>query len=52
MVADGVSRSSSDPSGNDVEKGEQRQVVRKLKSRHLQMIAIGMRYSFATRALV
>lgn len=41
MNADGVSRSSTDHSGvKDVEKGEQ--VERKLKSRHLQMIAIGM----------
>lgn len=41
MTSDKASMSSTDHSGGkDIEKGEQ--VVRKLKSRHLQMIAIGM----------
>ena len=42
MVADGASRKSGsgDDSGSDAEKGSC-QVERKLKSRHLQMIAIG-----------
>lgn len=45
MVEGGFSRSTSDQSGKDVEKASG-QVERKLKSRHLQMIAIGTLLQF------